>query len=43
MVALKLEDAARIGGLVDRYDDLPLGTTDASAIAITESEDPPAS
>jgi hypothetical protein len=33
MVALTQEDAARMGGLVDRYDDLPLGPTDASVIA----------
>jgi hypothetical protein len=36
MVALTQEDAARMGGLVDRYEDLPLGTTDASVIAIAE-------
>jgi DNA replication protein DnaC len=39
MVALTQEDAARMGGLVDRYDDLPLGTTDASVIAIAEREE----
>jgi hypothetical protein len=39
MVALTQEDAARMGGLVDRYDNLPLGTTDASVIAITECEE----
>jgi DNA replication protein DnaC len=39
MVALTQEDAARMGGLVDRYDDLPLGPTDASVIAIAEREE----
>jgi predicted nucleic acid-binding protein len=36
LVDLTQSDAARIAELVTRYDDLPLGTTDASVIAIAE-------
>jgi len=36
LVALTQSDAARIAELVARYDDLPLGTTDASVIALAE-------
>ena len=36
MVSLTQEDVARVSELVDRYDDLPLGTTDASVIALAE-------
>lgn len=36
MVDLTRSDVARIAELVDRYEDLPLGTTDASVIALAE-------
>lgn len=36
MAALTQEDTAQMAELVDRYDDLPLGTTDASVIAPAE-------
>lgn len=36
LALLKREDMSRIAELVDRYDDLPLGTTDASVIALAE-------
>lgn len=36
LAPLKREDMSRIAELVDRYDDLPLGTTDASVIALAE-------
>ncbi|GAA1501576.1 type II toxin-antitoxin system VapC family toxin [Nocardioides humi] len=36
LVALTQSDIARVAELVSRYDDLPLGTTDASAIALAE-------
>jgi len=36
MVSLSADDVARVAELVDRYDDLPLGTTDASVIALAE-------
>lgn len=36
LVNLTQSDAARIAELVARYDDLPLGTTDASLIALAE-------
>jgi predicted nucleic acid-binding protein len=36
LVNLAQSDAARIAELVARYDDLPLGTTDASVIALAE-------
>lgn len=36
LVDLTQSDAARIAELVARYDDLPLGTTDASVIALAE-------
>lgn len=36
LVDLIPEDLARMAELVRRYDDLPLGTTDASAIALAE-------
>lgn len=36
LVNLTRLDANRIAKLVDRYDDLPLGTTDASVIALAE-------
>lgn len=36
LVNLTQSDAARIAELVARYDDLPLGTTDASVIALAE-------
>lgn len=36
MVSLTQEDVTRVSELVDRYDDLPLGTTDASVIALAE-------
>ena len=36
MVALTRRDATRMTELVDRYDDLPLGTTDSSVIALAE-------
>jgi hypothetical protein len=39
MVALTQEDAARMGGLVDRYDDLPLGTHRRIGDAIAEREE----
>lgn len=39
MVSLTQEDVARVAELVDRYDDLPLGTTDASVIALAERLD----
>jgi len=35
-VALEAEDFARMAQLVAQYDDLPLGTTDASVIALAE-------
>jgi len=35
-VDLTVADYARMAELVDRYDDFPLGTTDASVIAIAE-------
>ncbi|WP_298132409.1 PIN domain-containing protein [Micropruina sp.] len=36
LVNLDPEDLARMAWLVGRYDDLPLGTTDASVIALAE-------
>ncbi|TIC88249.1 PIN domain-containing protein [Nocardioides sp. GY 10113] len=36
LVNLTQPDVARIAELVSRYDDLPLGTTDASVIALAE-------
>ena len=39
LVNLTTADAARMAGLVERYDDLPLGTTDASVIALAERLD----
>lgn len=36
LVDLKAEDGTRMAELVNQYDDLPLGTTDASVIAIAE-------
>lgn len=36
LVDLTRSDAVRIAELVARYDDLPLGTTDASVIALAE-------
>jgi len=36
MVSLSTEDVTRVAELVHRYDDLPLGTTDASVIALAE-------
>lgn len=36
IVDLVPEDHARIAELVDQYEDLPLGTTDASVIALAE-------
>lgn len=36
LVDLTRSDAGRIAELVARYDDLPLGTTDASVIALAE-------
>lgn len=36
LVSLAREDIARVAELVDRYGDLPLGTTDASVIALAE-------
>lgn len=39
LVNLATADAARMAGLVERYDDLPLGTTDASVIALAERLD----
>lgn len=35
-VELTIDDYARMSELVARYDDLPLGTTDASVIALSE-------
>ena len=35
-VDLKAEDGSRMAELVNQYDDLPLGTTDASVIALAE-------
>lgn len=35
-IDLTAPDYARIGELITRYDDLPLGTTDASVIALAE-------
>lgn len=35
-VALEAEDFARMAQFVAQYDDLPLGTTDASVIALAE-------
>ncbi len=35
-VDLKAEDGTRMAELVNQYDDLPLGTTDASVIALAE-------
>lgn len=39
MVSLTPQDVARMAELVDRNDDLPLGTTDASVIALAERLD----
>lgn len=39
LVNLTTADAARMAGPVERYDDLPLGTTDASVIALAERLD----
>ncbi len=36
MASLSNEDVTRVAELVHRYDDLPLGTTDASVIALAE-------
>ncbi|HET6562017.1 MAG TPA: hypothetical protein VFG72_09095 [Marmoricola sp.] len=36
LVQLVPEDMSRVKELVDTYDDFPLGTTDASVIAIAE-------
>ena len=36
LVDLKAEDCTRMAELVNQYDDLPLGTTDASVIALAE-------
>lgn len=36
LVDLKPEDMTRMAALVGQYDDLPLGTTDASVIALAE-------
>lgn len=36
LVDLKAEDGTRMAELVNQYDDLPLGTTDASVIALAE-------
>ncbi|MEA5053550.1 MAG: PIN domain-containing protein [Propionicimonas sp.] len=36
LVQLAEADAARMAELVEKYDDLPLGTTDASVIALAE-------
>jgi predicted nucleic acid-binding protein len=38
-VNLTSDDVARVAELVSRYDDLPLGTTDASVIALAERLD----
>ena len=39
LVSLTNEDVARVAELVSRYGDLPLGTTDASIIALAERLD----
>lgn len=39
LVALEPVDLARMAQLVTKYDDLPLGTTDASVIALAERLD----
>ncbi len=36
LVSLTTDDVARVAELVGRYEDLPLGTTDASVIALAE-------
>jgi uncharacterized protein len=36
LVALEVEDLRRMAELVEKYADLPLGTTDASVIAVAE-------
>lgn len=35
-VDIEDDDYARIAALIEQYDDLPLGTTDASVIALAE-------
>jgi len=39
LVSLTNDDVARVAELVSRYEDLPLGTTDASVIALAERLD----